>query len=293
MYTERYWDVYNLIPDCNQAVAAESFMNGLDPSSPMFRDLSRNPPKSMSELMTIIEKDCMHEEAVAEHVNPKVIDSAKLLSGSSVVKKQVANVKSGGQGGSAHKNVPIAQQPQQQHAQQQPFRSQTRWEPRPDEYTAETTVFIVPIYQLLSTIGRLPFFRWPTEMMGTTNARTGHCSFHNEHGHYTTRCGPFKRHLEDLAAARHLNQWIDTRHTPLPPPPPERERLVGIIHGIISETKATELRTEIDKAIAERAVCSIVVPVKRKYEDPHIYQGGFSRRSNSPHGCPGCYCFDR
>lgn len=36
MYTERYWEVYNLILDCNQAMAAESFMNGLDPSSPMF-----------------------------------------------------------------------------------------------------------------------------------------------------------------------------------------------------------------------------------------------------------------
>lgn len=100
-------------------------------------------------------------------------------------------------------------------------------------------------------IGRLPFFRWPTKMMGMSNARTGHCSFHNEHGHYTTRCGPFKRYLEELAAAGHLNQWIDTHHTPLPPPPPERERLVGIIHGIISETKATELWTEIDQAIAE------------------------------------------
>lgn len=36
MYTERYWEVYNMILDCNQAVATESFMNGLDPSSPMF-----------------------------------------------------------------------------------------------------------------------------------------------------------------------------------------------------------------------------------------------------------------
>lgn len=82
------------------------------------------------------------------------------------------------------------------------------------------------------------------------------------------RCAPFKRYLEDLAAAGHLNQWIDTRHTPLPPPPPERERLVGVIHGIIFETIATELRSEINKAIAERTVCSIAAPTKRKYEDP-------------------------
>lgn len=80
----------------DQAVAAESFMKGLDPSSPMFSDLSRNPPKSMSELMTIIEKDCMHKEAVAEHANPKVADSIKPPSGPTVIKKQVATVKNGG-----------------------------------------------------------------------------------------------------------------------------------------------------------------------------------------------------
>ncbi|KAI8554946.1 hypothetical protein RHMOL_Rhmol05G0135500 [Rhododendron molle] len=202
MYIEQYWEVYNLIPDYNQVVAAESFMNGLDPSCLMFRDLSRNPSKSMSGLMTIIEKDCMHEEAVAEHAKPKVPDSPKFSTGPSVIKKQ-----------------------------------------------------------LLSTIGQLPFFRWPTEMMGTTNARTGHCSFHNEHGHYMTRCGPFKRYLEELAAAGHLNQWIDTRHTPLPPPPLERARLVGVIHGIVSETKATELQTEMDKAIVVQCIDAVDIPV--------------------------------
>lgn len=111
MYTERYWEVYNLIPDCNQAVAEESFMNGLDPSSPMFWDLSRNPPKTMSELMTIIEKDCMHEEAVAKHVIPKVLESTKPSAGTSVVKKQVVSIESSGQGNIGTKPVPTPLQP--------------------------------------------------------------------------------------------------------------------------------------------------------------------------------------
>ncbi|XP_058198402.1 uncharacterized protein LOC131313926 [Rhododendron vialii] len=78
LYTERYWEVYNLIPDCDQGFVAESFMNGLDPSSAMFRDLSRNPPKTMGELITIIEKDCVHEEAVAKQKVSKISESSKM-----------------------------------------------------------------------------------------------------------------------------------------------------------------------------------------------------------------------
>lgn len=97
LYTERYWEVYNLIPDCDQSVAAESFMNGLDPTSAMFRDLSRNPPRTMGELMVIIEKDCVHEEVVAERNAPKAADPPKATS---AAKKQVVNVhqEQGGQG---------------------------------------------------------------------------------------------------------------------------------------------------------------------------------------------------
>lgn len=67
-------------------------MNGLDPTSAMFRDLSRNPPKTMGELMVIIEKDCVHEEAMAERHTPKVAESVKAPV---VAKKQVANVGQG------------------------------------------------------------------------------------------------------------------------------------------------------------------------------------------------------
>lgn len=76
LYNEHYWEVYNLIPDCDQSVAAESFIHELDPTSDMFRDLSRNPPKTMRELMIIIKKDCVHEEAVAERHALKVFGSS-------------------------------------------------------------------------------------------------------------------------------------------------------------------------------------------------------------------------
>ncbi|XP_058192044.1 uncharacterized protein LOC131309421 [Rhododendron vialii] len=145
LYTERYWEVYNLIPDCDQGVAAESFMNGLDPTSAMFRDVSRNPPKTMGELMTIIEKDCVHEEAMAERHTSKA-EPAKTI-------------------------------------------------------------------------------------------------------------GPKK-------------QWIDVRQNPLPPPPPLVGNLVSVIQGLVSEGRAAELRSEIDRAVASTSVCNVGASGKRKWEDP-------------------------
>lgn len=89
LYTEHYWKVYNLIPDCDQSIVVESFMNGLDPTTAMFRDLSRNPQKTMGELMVIIEKDCVHEEAVAERNTSKVSEPPKTTA---TAKKQMVNV---------------------------------------------------------------------------------------------------------------------------------------------------------------------------------------------------------
>lgn len=147
-----------------------------------------------------------------------------------------------------------------------------RQEPRPDEYTAEHTVFIVPIYQLLSTICRLLFFRWPTELMGTANARTEHCSFHNENGHYTTRCGPFKRYLKELAAVGHLNQWIDTVTLRFLHHRQTEKGSWGSFRGLSLRQRqlSTGLKsTEIDQAIVARVVCTVGVTTKQKWEDPN------------------------
>ncbi|XP_058216591.1 uncharacterized protein LOC131327439 [Rhododendron vialii] len=94
------------------------------------------------------------------------------------------------------------------------------------------------------------------------------CSYHKERDHYTTQCQPFKRYLEELAAAGHLNQWIDVRRNPLLPPPSIIGNFVSFIQGLVSENKAAELRLEIDKAITSLLVCSVGVSGKRKWEDP-------------------------
>lgn len=105
--------------------------------------------------------------------------------------------------------------------------------------------------------------------MGTAGSGAGMCTYHKQRGHYTTQCHPFKRYLEELAVAGHLNQWIETQKNPLPPPPPVIGNLVGVIQGLVSKGKEAKLRSEIDRAVAAMSVCNVGTSSKRKWMDPN------------------------
>lgn len=80
-------------------------------------------------------------------------------------------------------------------------------------------VFTEPIYVLMRTIQRLPFFRWPEGKLGTDTRDLKQdprkkCSYHDELGHYTTACPTYKAFLEQMVTQGHLNQWIDRAKTP-------------------------------------------------------------------------------
>ncbi|KAI8538006.1 hypothetical protein RHMOL_Rhmol09G0067000 [Rhododendron molle] len=83
------------------------------------------------------------------------------------------------------------------------------------DFIAEMTVFTEPIYVLLRTIQRKPFFCWPEGNLGTDNGGQNRdpkkqCLYHDEFGHYSTTCQPYKTFLEQLVAQ---DQWIDRAKT--------------------------------------------------------------------------------
>uniref|UniRef100_A0A2N9HX24 Integrase catalytic domain-containing protein n=1 Tax=Fagus sylvatica TaxID=28930 RepID=A0A2N9HX24_FAGSY len=69
-----------------------------------------------------------------------------------------------------------------------------------------------PIYKVIEKIKREPFFVRPPKMIGNPALKDGnlYCSYHREKGHMTENCHLLKVHLEKLASAGHLDQYIDT-----------------------------------------------------------------------------------
>ncbi|XP_028077471.1 uncharacterized protein LOC114279429 [Camellia sinensis] len=87
-------------------------------------------------------------------------------------------------------------------------------------------------------------------------------------------CVPFKQHLEELVATRHLNQYIDGGMRAAPQGQTELNGLaildavsqgvINVIHGIIEPTRVCELRGMIKKAEHMREVFSVHPAVKKE-----------------------------
>ena len=66
-YATRYWELFNEIEGCDDAISAKSFKLGLSvDDEQVYDDLARNKPSSMSDLMTRVEQWCQLIEAKQE-----------------------------------------------------------------------------------------------------------------------------------------------------------------------------------------------------------------------------------
>ncbi|XP_058211443.1 uncharacterized protein LOC131323607 [Rhododendron vialii] len=161
--------------------------------------------------------------------------------------------------------------------------------PKAHDYITETTVFIEPIYFLLRTLEREPFFIWPNPPKlnteeGNNNSRK-RCSYHNELGHYTTACTPYKALLENLAAQGLLDDHIDWTKTPRRQPNvgaqnpiPHPVGVINVIHGPTTKEAAKQLCLELDKAQKLTQIFSIDRASKRIKTLEHFWSITFTKQ---------------
>ncbi|XP_058216759.1 uncharacterized protein LOC131327629 [Rhododendron vialii] len=119
---------------------------------------------------------------------------------------------------------------------------------------------------------RQPWFEWPQGKLGTDNGQADQnprkkCSYHNELGHYTTACAPYKALLERLVAQGHLDQYIDRSKMPARqtnPNPNEQRPLMHVIHGPMTKASEIALKADIDHASTSKQILSVGCGSKRQ-----------------------------
>lgn len=128
-------------------------------------------------------------------------------------------------------------------------------------FRAFQTVFKEPIYKVMNKIKGKPFFVWPPKLLSdpTLKDQKLQYSYHRSKGHMTENFHMLKTHLEQLASAAHLYQYIDTnlfekreassadRHPSVPGV--ASARVINVIHNpLCSSILPNSYRLDIQKA---------------------------------------------
>ncbi|XP_028063472.1 uncharacterized protein LOC114266745 [Camellia sinensis] len=102
-----------------------------------------------------------------------------------------------------------------------------------------------PISKILPKVQHLPFFKWPSKMIGRldTRRRDRRCEYHKDHGHNTDSYYTLNDHLEKLVQDSRLTQHIRKNNPPntvalWPDSPP-----LGVIHMIYIMLPPTQVHT--------------------------------------------------
>ncbi|KAI8549141.1 hypothetical protein RHMOL_Rhmol06G0003600 [Rhododendron molle] len=218
-------------------ISARGFKLGLtSQDEQVYDDLARNKPNSMKDLMTRIEGRCQLIESKAKRGMGKST-SSKITSFSaaalvptpvSMPKKQVNNIKESPRKG-----------------------------PKPSDFNVEKTVFTIPIYRIIDQVKDQPIFSFPNQNLSTENRKIKNpivrCSYHNEQGHFTIACKPFKAYLEQLMAGGHLDNLIDHKKTKARAERAENRteeevQTIHVIHGLLHPEVGRLIRAELNDA---------------------------------------------
>jgi hypothetical protein len=182
-YATRFWETYNDIDGCNEDVAIRTFKLGLPLGTGLRQSLTKRPAATLRKMMDRIEQFIRVEE-----------DGGNTSSVQTVAPPKAASSK------------PLAR-----------FSISAKASLSPSNFMAPLfrafqTVFKEPIYKVMNNIKGKPYFVWPPKLLGNPASKDQklQCSYHRDKGHLTENCHMLKTHLEQLALAGHLNQYIDT-----------------------------------------------------------------------------------
>ncbi len=182
-YAIRFWETYNDIDGCNEDVAVRTFKLGLPLGMGLRQSLTKRPAATLRKMMDRIEQFIRVEEdggntASVQTVAPPKAASSKPLARFSISAKASLSP--------SNFMAPL--------------------------FRAFQTVFKEPIYKVMNNIKGKPYFVWPPKLLGDPASKDQklQCSYHRDKGHLTENYHMLKTHLEQLALAGHLNQYIDT-----------------------------------------------------------------------------------
>ncbi|XP_058180120.1 uncharacterized protein LOC131298661 [Rhododendron vialii] len=233
-YAERYWQLFNKISGIDEYWAARTFKNGLEINSKILDELAIRPPHGMGELMRIVERFCALEEFYADRAAQGLTNST--TSFPTVTSQLPAPV--------------TTQQPQPKKLVHNIKEGKKRQSKAHD---------------------------YPTGKLGTDTGQADQnpqkkCLYHNELGHYTTACTPYKSLLERLAAQGHLDQYIDQTKTPTRPPagnpkPNEPRPTIHVIHGPVTKEFESNIQADLSHASTSKQVLAVGPGSKRPRQE--------------------------
>uniref|UniRef100_A0A2N9GY79 Reverse transcriptase domain-containing protein n=1 Tax=Fagus sylvatica TaxID=28930 RepID=A0A2N9GY79_FAGSY len=185
-YSARFWETYNDIDACAEDTALQAFKLGLPPSTGLRQSLTKRPPTTLKKLMDRVERFVRVEE-------------------------------DGGNTNAVVSEVPVSppvSRPPVRTTQAPKARSAPTSYAAPS-YKAFHTVFKEPIHRLLDKIKGKPFFVWPSKLIGDPAVRNQnlYCFYHQDKGHVTENCHKYKTLLEQLVAAGHLSDYVESTPT--------------------------------------------------------------------------------
>uniref|UniRef100_A0A2N9HPS3 RNase H type-1 domain-containing protein n=1 Tax=Fagus sylvatica TaxID=28930 RepID=A0A2N9HPS3_FAGSY len=178
-YSARFWETYNDIDACAEDTALQAFKLGLPPSTGLRQSLTKRPPTTLKKLMDRVERFVRVEE-------------------------------DGGNTNAVVSEVPVSppvSRPPVRTAQAPKARSAPTSYAAPS-YKAFHTVFKEPIHRLLDKIKGSP------SLCGLLLIGAGmlYC-FYRDKGHVTENCHKYKTLLEQLVAAGHLSDYVESTPT--------------------------------------------------------------------------------